>query len=91
MNHNGKIIILIIISEICKAPSLWLRALNKHNITHVMYIEFVFVGVCGGVCVCVSNLNSSGRRHSGSLFTNEEQKKPCWLLSSKKQNKTTTN
>ena len=47
MNHNGKIII-IIIREICKAPSLWLRALNKHNITHVMCIEFVFVGGGGG-------------------------------------------
>ena len=23
--------------EICKAPTLWLRALNKH--THIMYIE----------------------------------------------------
>ena len=25
--------------EICKAPTLWLEALNKHSITHIMYIE----------------------------------------------------
>ena len=25
--------------EICKAPTLQLKALNKHSITHVMYIE----------------------------------------------------
>ena len=31
--------LIIIITEICKAPTLWLKALNKHNITHIMYIE----------------------------------------------------
>ena len=25
--------------EICKAPTLWLKALNMHNITHIMHIE----------------------------------------------------
>ena len=25
--------------EICKAPTLRLKALNKHNITHIMYIK----------------------------------------------------
>ena len=25
--------------EICKAPTLWLKALNKHSITHTMYTE----------------------------------------------------
>ena len=30
-------IALIIITEICKAPTLRLKALNKH--THIMYIE----------------------------------------------------
>ena len=29
----------IIIMEICKAPTLRLKALNKHSITHIMYIE----------------------------------------------------
>ena len=33
------IIIIIIIMEICKAPTLWLKAVNKHNIAHIMYIE----------------------------------------------------
>ena len=28
-----------IIMEICKAPTLRLKALNKHSITHIMYIE----------------------------------------------------
>ena len=31
--------IIIIIMEICKAPTLWLKVLNKHSITHIMYIE----------------------------------------------------
>ena len=25
--------------EMCKAPTLLLKALNKHSITHMMYIE----------------------------------------------------
>ena len=29
-------VIIIIIMDICKAPTLWLKALNKH--THIMYI-----------------------------------------------------
>ena len=27
------------IMEICKAPTLRLKALNKHSIAHIMYIE----------------------------------------------------
>ena len=30
---------IIIIMEICKVPTLWLKALNKHSITHIRYIE----------------------------------------------------
>ena len=30
---------IIIIMEICKAPTLWLKALTKHSIMHIMYIE----------------------------------------------------
>ena len=30
---------IIIIMEICKAPTLRLKALNEHSITHIMYIE----------------------------------------------------
>ena len=30
---------MIIIMEICKVPTLRLKALNKHDITHMMYIE----------------------------------------------------
>ena len=33
-----------VIPEICKAPTLRLKALNKHNITHIMYIEMENVG-----------------------------------------------
>ena len=29
----------LIIMEICKAPILRLKAMNKHNISHIMYIE----------------------------------------------------
>ena len=25
--------------EICKPPTLWLKALNKHSIAHIMYIQ----------------------------------------------------
>ena len=25
--------------EISKTPTPWLKALNKHNVTHIMYIE----------------------------------------------------
>ena len=31
--------IVTIIMEICKAPALRLKALNKYSITHIMYIE----------------------------------------------------
>ena len=31
--------VIMIIMEICKAPTLWLKALNKHSITHIMDIE----------------------------------------------------
>ena len=31
--------LIIIIMEICKAPTLQLKVLNKHNVTHIMYIE----------------------------------------------------
>ena len=31
--------IIMIIMEICKAPTLRIKALNKHNVTHIMYIE----------------------------------------------------
>ena len=34
-----KFIPVLMLREICKAPTLWLKALRKHNITHVMYIE----------------------------------------------------
>ena len=30
---------VIIIMKICEAPTLRLKALNKHNITHIMYSE----------------------------------------------------
>ena len=33
------LIIIIIIMDICKAPTLQLKALNKRSIPHIMYIE----------------------------------------------------
>ena len=38
-----EIIMIIIIMEICKAPTLRLKALNKHSMTRVMYIEMEMV------------------------------------------------
>ena len=37
--NTGRGRIETIIMKICKAPTLWLKALNKHSITHIMYIE----------------------------------------------------
>ena len=37
--HTLIIIFKIIIMEICTAPTLWLKVLNKHSITHKMYIK----------------------------------------------------
>ena len=34
-----KFSLLMIVMDICKAPTLRLKALNKHSITHIMYIE----------------------------------------------------
>ena len=31
--------------DICKAPTLRLKALNKHSITHIMYIEMEMLSV----------------------------------------------
>ena len=33
------IVIIVIIIENCQAPTQQLKALNKHSITHIMYIE----------------------------------------------------
>ena len=31
---------IIVFMDICRAPTPWLKALNKHNdVTHIMYIE----------------------------------------------------
>ena len=39
-DSRGLIVLLsFLIMEICKAPSLRLKAQNKHSITHIMYIE----------------------------------------------------
>ena len=38
-------VIIIIIMEICKAPTLRLKALNKHSITHIMNIEMEMLSV----------------------------------------------
>ena len=40
-----KSIIILIIMEICKAPTLRLKALNKPSITHIMYIEMEMLSV----------------------------------------------
>ena len=58
-------VIIILIMEICKMPTLWLKALNKHSITHTKYIKMemlsaiknknknMCVCVCVSVCLCV--------------------------------------
>ena len=37
------LVLIIIIMEICKAPTSQLKALNKHNITHIMCSEMDYV------------------------------------------------
>ena len=53
---NILMLIIIIIMEICKAPTLWLIALNKH--THIMFIEmenvipknkYVYIDKCSSI------------------------------------------
>ena len=44
------LIIIIVIMEICKAPTLRLRVLNKHSITHIMYVEMENVISNKNVC-----------------------------------------
>ena len=36
--------------EICKAPTIQLKALNKHSITHIMYIEMEMLSAIKNVC-----------------------------------------
>ena len=36
---SGASVSIITIMEICKAPTLRLKALNKHSVIHKMYIE----------------------------------------------------
>ena len=43
MGHCAQIIIIIM--EICKAPTLQLKALNKHSITHITYTEMEMLSV----------------------------------------------
>ena len=31
--------------EICKVPTLWLKALDKHSITHTIYIKMEMLSV----------------------------------------------
>ena len=38
-SRNSFSLIIIIIMDIFKAPILRLKALNKHDMTHIMYIE----------------------------------------------------
>ena len=38
-DHLSRIDKLIIIMKICKVPTLQLKVLNKHSITHIKYIE----------------------------------------------------
>ena len=33
------VVVVVVVIAICKAPILRLKAPNKHNITHVMYME----------------------------------------------------
>ena len=42
---------IIIIMEIYKVPTLWLKAMNKHSITHIMHIKIKKI---------ISNLTKSG-------------------------------
>ena len=42
--------IIILIMEICKAPTLRLKALNERSITHIMYIEMEMLSAIKNVC-----------------------------------------
>jgi len=37
------LLLLLIIMEICKSPTLQLKVVNKYSLTHVMYIEIIYL------------------------------------------------
>ena len=47
--------------EICKAPTLRLKALNKYSITHIMYIEMEMLAL--------KKVNKNGGRKKGEANT----------------------
>ena len=51
---NSVMALIIIIMEICKAPILRLKALNKRNITHIMGIVIqyntILLSLCREIC-----------------------------------------
>ena len=66
------IIIIIIIMDICKAPTLRLKALNKHSITHIMYSEMENVIIIQIIFpllhpVCLGENKSASSVHSSSF------------------------
>ena len=58
-NNNNTIIIIIM--EICKAPILRLKALNKH--THIMYVEmenkYVYIDKCSSIIMQKMHTNNN--------------------------------
>ena len=73
MFTDGKLLqVIIIIMDICKAPTLRLKALNKHSITHIMYIEMETVIVTKIIfpplrTVCLGENKSASSVHSNSF------------------------
>ena len=56
--------------EICKAPTLWLKALNKH--THIMYIEmenvipknkYIYIDKCSSIIMQKMHTHTHTRTH----------------------------
>ena len=44
------IIIILLIMNFFKGPTLWLKVLSKHGVTHMMYIEMEALSAVKNVC-----------------------------------------
>ena len=60
VSYRSRLRVHIIIMEICKAPTLRLKALNKYSIAHIMYRETIVQELC----------ESRGGRPGLSVLTN---------------------
>ena len=73
--------------EICKAPTLWLRALNKH--THIMYIEMenviqkntqkVYIDKCSSIIMQKMHTHACAHTHTHTHIVQTDGSEGQWF------------